>query len=91
MRMEYLEEVSRLRDDTRKRFDPESLLTDIVQFYDPVKHLMAFPKLRLRTGAAPQRSVLSFDNSALRPSDPSDGRDGVRPLKGPLSGLLSGL
>ena len=44
---------------------------------------------RLRTGVAPQRSVLSFYNSALRPSDPSDGR--IRPLKGSLSGLLSGL
>ena len=53
------------------------------------RRLTASPKLRLRTGAAPRRSVLSFYNSALRPSDPSDGR--IRPLKGPLSGLLSGL
>ena len=47
------------------------------------------PKLQLRTGAASRRSVLSFYNSALWPSDPSDGR--IRPVKGPLSGLLSGL
>ena len=51
--------------------------------------LYGYPPHRSRRRAAPDdRRGMSFYNSALRSSDPSDGR--IRPLKGPLKRPFEG-